>query len=264
MAVRLGADGTTSSIADLRSLGATFICRYVSDYSWKNLTPSEAANLSAAGIDIVTNWENDVSDWEGGYAQGRAYGARAWAQHKACGGPDGRPIYFSVDMDADPTDQRLYDYFRGLQDALTPGQVGVYGSTAVCLSLKAAGRAAWFWRTMSTSFRGGYGDPSDFNIEQTGFFSSSYDRDASITDDFGQWRVGENFTPAPAPTPTGDTVTPQDLQSAVDNINSHIASLTQAGVDNVNSHIAAAVNPLQAQLNALKDELDAVKAKLGA
>ncbi len=208
MTVRLGADGTSSSIAALRGLGATFICRYLSDYPSKNLNLSEATNLTNAGIDIVSNWENDTNDFAGGYNAGVRNATVAWHQHKACGGPDGRPIYFSVDTDVSPNDARLHEYFRGLGAGMTPGQIGVYGSTAVCKALKAAGLAPWTWRTMSTGWTGGMGDPSDFNMEQTGYFNNSYDRDASITDDFGQWRVGGPATnhPYSAPPPPPPTV----------------------------------------------------------
>lgn len=203
MTVRLGADGTGSNVGALHSLGATFICRYLSDFPSKNLTLGEAQTLSNNGIDIVSNWEDDVNDWAGGYSAGVNNATKAWHQHKACGGPDGRPIYFSVDQDVDPGNGTLHEYFRGLGVGMTPGQIGVYGSTAVCEALRAAGLVSWTWRTMSTGWRGGVGPISAFNIEQTGYFNNTYDRDASITDDFGQWRVGGPSTapghPAPHP-----------------------------------------------------------------
>lgn len=211
MTVRLGADGTSSDVAELKALGATFISRYVSDFPSKNLTLAEAQTLSDAGIDIVTNWEDDVNSWQGGYNRGVQDATRAWHQHKACGGPDGRPVYFSVDTDCDPNDFRLHEYFRGVGAGMTPGQAGVYGSTAVCQALKAAGLVSWTWRTMSTGWRGGAGSPDWFNVEQTGYFNSTYDRDASITEDFGQWRVGQ--VPGPAPTPVPQ-VSLHDIQGS--------------------------------------------------
>lgn len=204
MTVLLGADAESSNVAELHSLGATFISRYLSDFPSKNLTLAEAQALTAGGINIVSNWEDDVNTWERGYSGGMRDAQVAWGQHKACGGPDKRPIYFSVDTDVDPSNATLHQYFAGAGAGMTPGQIGVYGSTGVCNALKAAGLVSWTWRTMSTGWNGGVGLPSMFNVEQTGYFNSSYDRDASITDDFGQWRIGWTPTgnpPGPAKPP---------------------------------------------------------------
>jgi len=203
MVVRLGADGTGSNVSALKSLGATFISRYTSEQSWA-LTPSEAKTLSNASIDIVSNYEHYTTDYAGGYNQGVTNAKTAWAVHKKCGGPDGRPIYFSVDTDLDPSNSLLHSYFQGACSVLTAKQVGVYGSTAICNTLKSLGLVTWTWRTMSTGWRGGAGAVSDFNVEQTGYFNSTYDRDAAITTDFGQWRVGvtpPNTPPPPPPVP---------------------------------------------------------------
>lgn len=263
MTVRLGGDYSFArpSMSELQSLGITFVARYVSPEASKNLSLSEAQELSNAGIDIVTNFEDGTSNWTGGYNQGVADARLAWGQHKACGGPDGRPVYFSVDEDIDPTDSRLHAYFQGCGAGMTPGQIGVYGSAAVCDALKAAGLVHWTWRTMSTGWRGGVGNPSDFNVEQTGFFNSSIDRDASITDDFGQWRVGQ----APTPAPGGGAVATamqleiwgykgDDATGPADEPDVHQSLLTTR--DNTNELVAA--------VKALTAEVAAIKAKLGA
>jgi hypothetical protein len=36
----------------------------------------------------------------------------------------------------------------------------------------------------------GLGDPGEFDIEQTGWFNSSYDRNIANSTNFGQWRIG--------------------------------------------------------------------------
>lgn len=211
MAVRLGADAMSSNIATLHNLGADFISRYLSDFPSKNLTLAEATALSKAGIDVVSNWEDDVNSWQRGFAGGQRDAQVAWAQHKACGGVDGRPVYFSVDTDVNPANSTLHAYFQGLGAGMTPAQIGVYGSTGVCKALKSLGLAPWTWRTMSTGWTGGAGVPSDFNVEQTGYFNGSYDRDASITVDFGQWRVGGTKA-NPSPT-TGGVASPPPVPS---------------------------------------------------
>ena len=197
---RLGADATGETIAALKALGVTFIGRYVSDYPAKNLTLAEAQRLSAAGIDVITNWENDVNDWQGGYSQGVAFAKRALAQHTACGGPTGRGdrwgVYFSVDEKVDPNDPRLHAYFQGANTVLSVAHTGAYAQTSVLRTLRSlgligCGERGGTWRSMSTfGLPEGLGNPGEFDIEQTGWFNSSYDRDIANSTSFGQWRIG--------------------------------------------------------------------------
>lgn len=201
----LGADCTSSTVAALNSLGAKFVSRYLSPTpggSWKNLTPAEAQTLKNAGIDIVSNWEWGTGDYLGGHAQGVSYAQQAETQHLACGGPAGAPIYFSVD--ADVSENAADDYFRGIVSVLGVSRVGVYGSTGLLRHLKSVGLVTYTWRTMSTDWSGGAGNQGEFNITQTGYFNSNYDRDVAWTDDFGQWSAhggAVNTTPPPTPTP---------------------------------------------------------------
>jgi Domain of unknown function (DUF1906) len=273
MSVHLGADGTGSDVGQLKALGAEFISRYLSDFPAKNLTYGEAQTLTVGGIWIVSNWENDINDWQGGWNAGYRSATEAWRQHKACGGPDGRPIYFSVDMDADPTDSRLHAYFKGAGDALTPSQVDCYGSTAVILALRSAGLIRPYpsgWRTMSGGFRGGLGDPSEFAVEQTGYFNQTYDRDAALVDDYGQWMVGRvpgpNPPPAPAPVPVspgGDLPTVNEVW-AYKGKDGH---RPDGDSPDVHQSLLDARDAAQACYNLvvqMKAELDAIKAKLNA
>lgn len=209
MTVRLGADATSTSVSALRALGATFVCRYLSPASvgaWKNLSEAEANALKAGGIDIVSNWEVDTNDWEGGRSQGVNYAQQAAALHTACGGPGAAPIYFSVDMDADPASVVNSGYFQGINSVIGVKRTGCYGSTAVIAALTTAGLlgnlgAPLGWRTMSTDFQGGAGSESQFSLEQTGYFNNDYDRDASLVDNFGQWSANGGSAPAPTPAP---------------------------------------------------------------
>jgi len=282
VAVRLGGDYSFArpSMSELHSLGVTFVARYVSPEGSKNLSRSEAVELSNAGIDIVTNFEDTANNSVGGYSQGVADARMAEAQHLACGGPPTRPIYFSIDTDLSPSDSNLHSYFAGIVSVLGAGRTGVYGSTGVCRALKAAGLVMWTWRSMSTGWSGGAGTPGEFNVEQTGYLNSSIDRDASITDDFGQWRVGQsappppNPGPAPPPTPSpspsgGDLPTPYDVWSykgndatgPADQPDVHQSLLTTR--DN-SAALVAMLRALKADFDLLKSEVAAVKAKLGA
>lgn len=197
---RLGADATGETIAQLQALGVTFIGRYVSDFPGKNLTLPEAQRLAAAGIDLVTNWENDVNDWAGGYNQGVAFAKRALAQHTACGGPTGRSerwgVYFSVDEKVDPNDPTLHDYFGGANSVLSVAHTGAYAQTSVLRTLRqlgliGCGDRGGTWRSMSTfNLPEGLGLPGEFDIEQDGQFTPQYDKNIANSVNFGQWRIG--------------------------------------------------------------------------
>lgn len=200
---RQGADATSTSVSELQSLGATFVCRYLSETqnTWKNLTASEASTLQAAGIDIVSNWEEDTNDWQGGQSQGVNFAQQAQAMHSACGGPAGAPIYFSVDMDADPTSVVNSGYFQGINSVLGVDRTGAYAGTAVLEALKSAGLITYTWRTMSTDFQGGAGTTGEFNLTQDGEYNSDYDKDTAWTDDFGQWSAHTTPTAPESPQP---------------------------------------------------------------
>lgn len=194
----IGGDYSTvrPSIATLQALGIKFVSRYV---SWlpnaKCLTLAEAKELSAADISICTNWE---SDGKGGtYADGQRAAAEGWRQHVACGGPDDRWIYASIDFDAVPESQVAY--FKGWNAEITAARTAAYGSAALLHTLHTYGLIRAGWRSMSTGWRGG-ASTADASIAQTGYFNSSIDRDVALTGDFGQWKVGG--TPvSPSPTP---------------------------------------------------------------
>jgi hypothetical protein len=226
---RLGADATGTTIAELKALGVTFVSRYVSDFPAKNLTLAEARRISAAGIDLVTNWENDVNDWRGGYPQGVAYAKKALAQHAACGGPTANAaswgVYPSVDMQVDPADPRLHRYFQGFNAVLGVAHTGAYAQTSVLRELRSlrligCGERGGTWRSMSTFGQPeGLGLPGEFDVEQTGQFNANYDRNIANSARFGQWRIGAAPIPVPPPVPGGPvyliSVSPDPTQGGV-------------------------------------------------
>lgn len=263
---RTGADSTTSNVAELQSLGCTFISRYTSEQSWA-LTLAEAQALSAAGIDIVSNYEHYTTDVGGGFNQGVTNANTALRVATACGMPAGRPIYFSVDEDVSVS--ACTAYFQGVVSVLGAARTGVYGSTAVCEGLKAAGLVTWTWRTMSTGWSGGAGTTSEFNVEQIyPPFNGTYDHNEAYTTDFGQWRIGVT----PPPGPGGSGVTDQDVQGIwayhsgdatgpADSPDVHQSLLTTR--DNTHS-LVTQVRSLVSELFALRAELAAIKSKVGA
>lgn len=189
-------------IAAMQAEGIKFVCRYLSQINHltkpKILTRDEALGLNAAGIAVVSNFEWYPERCTEGFEAGREDAIVARDQARACGMPEGRPIYFSVDIDT--SSGRISDYFRGILSVLPPGQVGVYGSYQICRDLDQLNLAEWLWQTYAWSGGQWYGDNHieqyENNITVGG---ASADRNRSKKADFGQWFVD---TPAPVPTPT--------------------------------------------------------------
>ncbi len=175
----------------MKAAGVTFVCRYLSFVNLltqiKLLTPIEAKALSAAGIDIVSNYEWYANRPLEGFASGVQDAQIAASQHAACGGPPDRPIYFSVDIDVNGA--QVADYFKGIASVIGKARVGAYGSYRVLKYLFDMG-LTWGWQTYAWSY--GAWEPR-CHIQQyaNGMSMSghSVDYDRSIKSDFGQWRV---------------------------------------------------------------------------
>lgn len=193
----------------LRPAGYSFACRYLSPNPAKNLTRAEAQALIAARVDIVCNWESNKDDVRGGYAQGVSYAQQALSQAQACGMPKGRPIYFSVDFDAQPADQTVINaYFDGIASVLGLAQTGAYGSYNLIGRLLAARKITWAWQTYAWS-----GTPTQWDARaqlrqvQNNIIvdGAACDRDEAWAADFGQWGQRRRFS---APIPGQPTLVP--------------------------------------------------------
>jgi hypothetical protein len=195
--VRKGLDYSFArpSPSGLHSEGYTFAARY---YSYDNsgthgkiLFSGEANSLIANGIDIVSNWEYAADDALSGYNQGVADAKVANQQAAAAGAPADRPIYFSVDFDATPTQQTpINDYMDGVASVIGRGRTGAYGGYYVIKRLFDAGKITWGWQTYAWS--GGQWDArAQLRQVQNGITAagdgSCCDLDNSNADDFGQW-----------------------------------------------------------------------------
>lgn len=184
--------------AAIAAAGYGFACRYLAPggpgLPDKLLTPAEANDLRANGIDIVSNWETDAEEMLNGYDAGRSDAQAALNQVLACGGSADRPIYFSADFDATPEQQTpINAYLQGAATVLGTQYVGIYGGYWPVSRALDAGVATWAWQTQAWS--GGNQDPR-INILQN--VSLGYatingvecDIDQSLTADFGQWSLG--------------------------------------------------------------------------
>jgi hypothetical protein len=173
----------------LADAGMRFAARYLSHNPSKNLTPAEADDLAAHGVSCVVVWETTASRAGAGRAAGIADAKEAAAQAKACGQPAGRPIYFAVDWDANPT--VVVPYFQGVASVLGLARTGVYGGYKVVDYLLDHKLATWAWQTVAWS--GGRRD-SRAVIRQ---YASTIringvecDHDTAMAADYGQWTPG--------------------------------------------------------------------------
>jgi hypothetical protein len=154
--------------AALKRAGVKFVCRYLShDTTGKNLTRSEADQLSGAGIWIVVVWESTAKRALSGHAAGVA--------------------------DAETAGQQaaINSYLDGAASVLGRSRVGLYGGYYVVKRSLDAHKATWAWQTYAWS--GGHWD-SRAHIQQ---YSNDHvingvgvDYDRAVKDDYGQWRVG--------------------------------------------------------------------------
>lgn len=192
-----GLDYVTGPPLDvLKSAGVTFVCRYLSFVNnltqIKLLSHDEATALSQAGIAIVSNYE-----WYGnraleGLSSGKQDAQIADAQHKACGGPPDRPIYFSVDCDVDGS--QVIDYFKAIASVIGLHRTGAYGSYRVIKYLLDHNLITWAWQTYAWS-GGLWDDRAHIRQYQNGVTLAgapgySVDYNQSMKPDFGQWLQG--------------------------------------------------------------------------
>ena len=141
-----------------KAVGAKFICRYYSHSPNKNLSPSEARLISAAGMGVVAVWET----------RGDHYSFFSFKQ----GADDATSASNQAQTIGQPIDSAIY-YFKGVQQGLAASMtrgatysVGVYGSGLTCDTLFKAGLVQHTWLAMSTGFRGSKTYTS-WNIKQS-------------------------------------------------------------------------------------------------
>ncbi|MCX6604005.1 MAG: DUF1906 domain-containing protein [Acidobacteria bacterium] len=129
--------------AQIVAAGVQFVARYYSQFARKTLSLAEARALSAAGLQLITVYQDSNDKLECFTA--------------ALGQPSGSAIYFAADFDPSPVEARgpVMEYFHAVHDALSasPFQVGVYGSGLTCRLVRDAGFANFTWLSQSTSFR---------------------------------------------------------------------------------------------------------------
>ena len=244
------------SVAGLKAANVKFAFRYLSFENNltkpKLLTNAEALALSQAGIAVVSNFEWYPERCKEGFAAGAQDADIALAQAKAAGAPDGKPVYFSVDIDTSP--ESVYDYFRGVASKMPLGQIGVYGSYRVVKGLKEAGLVTWLWQTYAWSDGQWYaGRHVEQYLNTQKLAGGDVDFNRNKATDFGQWfhvSVGGN-TPAPEPAPVNPArveMTKRDLKAKIGDIWAQEQNGTNPGSEVLPDRRQVKLNAIEAEL----------------
>ncbi|WP_326547511.1 DUF1906 domain-containing protein [Mycolicibacterium sp. ND9-15] len=203
-----GFDGALVYVSELRP-GA--------DFDFKPVTREYAESLRAEGLHVVSCYQYGKpgwptpSDYTRGYDGGVADARTALRLHGAAGGPDGAPIFFSVDEDIDLDTWRnvAVEWFRGINSVLGVDRTGLYGHSRACawaIGDEVIGRSTsdghwWAWQTKAWS--GGEREPRAV-LYQTVVIGGSeagvpigdthVDVDEVLAPDFGQWDLDRGAT----------------------------------------------------------------------
>lgn len=144
------------SAAAVRAAGYRGVIRYCSQprADWmhgKPLTLAETEDMRSAGLNIVSCYQygkGEGSDWKGGYDAGVHHATVGLRLHREAGGPDGAPIYMSIDSNPTPgeLDDRVLPFLRGCESVLGHGRTGVYCNAPTIDRALDAGVGRFFWQ----------------------------------------------------------------------------------------------------------------------
>jgi hypothetical protein len=204
---------TRPTVDTLIAAGAHWVARYLSGDTAKNLSGPEYRRLVAGALPVVVVWESAANRAGAGFTAGTADARAALQLADAIGlGPDS-VIHFAVDYDA--LWSEVAAYFSGISLVLPRQRTGVYGGLHVIESAAAAGYT-YLWQ--ASAWSGGQWSPHA-TIRQAGTtLGGTADLNQSMAPDFGQH-----------PRVTGDTVTPEQIQTIIDGV---IAGITSVGPRN--------------------------------
>jgi len=181
------------SAAALVAAGKKFAVRYGGPgSSSKQLDAVELAALRGHGIAVVANAEGAAGGFRGTTA-GRSWARQAEDHFGALGMPSDRPIYFSVDWDAGPSDWASIDAaFGGAAGVIGAARVGVYGGFDTIAHCVNAGTARWFWQTYAWS-NGKWHPRCHLQQYRNGVTidGGDCDLDRAMVADYGQWNFKE-------------------------------------------------------------------------
>ncbi|TLF76000.1 DUF1906 domain-containing protein [Nocardia cyriacigeorgica] len=190
------------SAAAIRDAGHTGVIRYVSDRrpgaEWmegKPLLASEVEDLNAAGLKIVSCYQfgkGPTADWRGGLEAGKRHAERGLELHLAAGGPEGVPIYASIDDNPSAADfaTMIAPYLLGWHAVLGKENTGVYANSPTIDLAVAAGLGSWYWQH-DWGTPEGYVNPAahlhQFEIDDRTIDGVGVDLNNILTAEYGAW-----------------------------------------------------------------------------
>ncbi|KZK86327.1 hypothetical protein PsAD46_02713 [Pseudovibrio sp. Ad46] len=155
------AEGVEVLASAIAKKGYKAVGRYYSFSKWKQLQPTEAQQLIAAGLSIITVYE-DSNDKPSSFTSAAGTQQAQQALHLAqdvIRQPKGSGIYFAVDYDASYYDYVHYitPYFKEIQSVFekagNPYKIGVYGNGLVAANALQDGLVDLTWLSQSQGFR---------------------------------------------------------------------------------------------------------------
>ncbi|MFE3290313.1 DUF1906 domain-containing protein [Rhodococcus sp. NPDC059234] len=186
----------------IKAAGHAGAIRYVSDRrpdaKWmtgKPMLADEATALAAAGLEVVSCYQfgkGSTADWRGGLEAGKRHAQRGLELHRAAGGPDGAPIYASIDdnpSDAD-VEALIMPYLQGWESVLGHANTGVYANSPTLDALVDEGLGAYYWQHNWGTPKG-YVHPSahlhQYEIDKRAIDGVGVDLNAILRAQYGQW-----------------------------------------------------------------------------
>ena len=249
--------------ACLHGSGIRFAVRYTSiGSSGKNMSPEEVRSLAAAGLAVVTVFEETAGHMLGGHAAGVAAARASVELARACGMPDGRPHYYALDIDPNNLSvqqwRAVMDYLDGAATVHGKAATGVYAGFRGIEELVPAW-APWGWQTYAWS-GGRWSAKAVLQQYRNGVTrcGGQIDLDQALAADYGQWGLEEEDVP----------LTDEDIRKVAGAVDKQVLELLRAGFGGMvpgseNATVRASQGYLFGQVAAQASRLTAVESDLG-
>jgi hypothetical protein len=249
--------------ACLHASGIRFAVRYTSiGQSAKNMTSEEVRALVAAGIAVVTVFEETAGHMLGGHAAGVAAARASVELAEQCGMPDGRPHYYALDVDPNHLSvqqwRAVMDYLDGAASVHGKAATGVYAGFRGIEELVPAW-APWGWQTFAWS-DGRWSAKAVLQQYRNGVTrcGGQIDLDQALAADYGQWGLKEEDVP----------LTDEDIRKVAGAVDKQVLELLRAGFGGLvpgseNATVRASQGYLFGQVAAQASRLTAVENQLG-
>jgi len=181
--------------------GWRFVVRYTSSDASKNMSRAEVDRLVAAGLQLVTVWQEGKAAPLGGATRGTSAARESVTVATAAGMPANRPHYFALDDDPRQYSSSQWVTIRAFYAAAAQvvgtDWVGVYGGYKAIETL-CPSPCPWGWQTRSWS-DGVWSAKAqlrqvvvDTSTSPVHLCNARVDYDEAWAVDYGQWIPGRN------------------------------------------------------------------------